>query len=244
MGYVDDQEGIMQRYINEEGGWNEHLNNSKYFIKQCISDSQPKNVTVLGSGWLLDVPIEFLAENCSQVFLFDIRHPEQVKHKHRDKNNVHFINIDITGGAILEVYNCMNSGTASNEAIESIIVPGFSSSEPLDYIISVNILNQLDILLIEYLRRFSEIQATQLGHLRKKVQEAHISGLLPGKACLISDYEEMLFDKENNLKKSNNLLFTEFPKGIKESEWIWRFDTQMTYYPEFKTHFKVKAIQI
>ncbi len=244
MGYVDDQEGIMRRYIEEEGAWNEHLNNSRRFIRQCISDTKPENIAVLGSGWLLDVPIDFLVENCSNLYLFDIRHPSQVQHKLKGKKNIHFISCDITGGAIYSVYNCLSTGKATLEEVESIIVPGFSTPEPVDYLISVNILNQLDILLIEYLRRFPDVKANNLFNLRKKVQESHINKLQPDTACLITDYEEQLYASDDILSKSNSLLFTDLPKGKREEEWIWRFDSQMTYYPGYKTNFKVKAIQI
>lgn len=244
MGYFDDQEGIVRRFINEGSNWNEHLKNTKQFIEKSISKVNPGNVAVLGSGWMLDIPLEFLSENCSKVFLYDVRHPRQIVHRYRYFSNVSFVNQDITGGAIQEVYSIMDKRKPDFEKLNQLKNTGFSSSEPIDYVVSVNVLNQLDILILEYLRKNSLPKDFSLIKMRTEIQEGHIRSLKAGKSCLITDYEELVYDASDKLLKTNSLLFAQIPDATGREEWIWKFDTQMTYYPTMKTFFKVLAIEI
>jgi hypothetical protein len=243
MGFFSDQDGIVRRFINEGSNWNEHLKNTKSFIELCVKDACPKNIAVLGSGWMLDVPLDFLAEHCDNVFLFDIRHPRQVVHRFRNLKNISFINQDITGGAIEFVYKTMDKRRPKPEELNHFIPDGFSSKVSIDYVVSVNILNQLDILLLEYLRKFSLPDSFSAEKFRSNIQLAHINSLLKNKLCLITDYEELLYDNADQLLKTNSLLYTHIPEGKMREEWIWKFDSQMTYYPNQKTYFKVQAIQ-
>lgn len=244
MGYFDDQEGIVRRFINEVGNWNEHLKNSKDFIENFVLATQAKKIAVLGSGWMLDIPLEFLSENCNHVYLFDIRHPRQIIHRYRHLKNISFISQDITGGIIETVYEIMNRRKPDFELLNHLEKPGFTTSEPIDAVISVNILNQLDILLLEYIRKFDVPEYFSTNTMRKAIQEAHIQSLFNFNSCIISDYEEIIYDKDDNLLHTNSLLFTNLPEGKTKNEWIWKFDTQMSYYQNHKTSFKVMAIQI
>jgi hypothetical protein len=244
MGYFDDQEGIVRRFINEGSNWTEHIKNTKDFIEKFVSKTKNCNVAVLGSVWMLDVPLEYLAENCNHVYLFDIRHPRQIIHRYRQLKNISFICQDVTGGTVEEVYNIMDTRKPDYDQLNNLERCGFSTSEPIDLVVSVNILNQLDILVLEYIRKFRIPEHFSTNTLRSTIQEAHIQSLKEGISCIISDYEEILYDKSDNLAHSNSLLFTKLPDGAYKAEWIWKFDTQMTYYPNYKTFFKVLAIQL
>lgn len=242
LGLSDDQEGIIRRYINESGSWDKHLHNTKKFIEQCVLLENPKDIGVLGSGWLLDVPIGFLINQCNNIFLYDIRHPRQIVNKYKNNKNVHFKEVDITGGAIEFVYQLIRNNTV-NEKLLDIPTVGFSPEESLDYIVSVNVLNQLDILIVENLRKIPNLSKELIAEFRKIIQSSHIKSLPAGKSCLITDFEEQIYDRTDKFVENHNLLYTELPEGKKEQEWIWNFDTLMTYYPNRKTDFKVIAKQ-
>lgn len=245
MGYEIDQEGIIRRYINEEGNWDEHLLSTKEFIKKCIAGDKPQVVAVLGSGWLLDVPVEWLSENCEKILLYDIRHPRQVIHRCRYLRNVQFLTADITGGLANSVFEIMKKPKTAQAELEKLQVKAFRFPQPVDYVISVNLLCQLDILLIEYLRKFKDsISAIDFRNFRKKIQEAHLSLFAGSEGCLIFDFEEIVMDRFDQLIETNKHLYVDLPEHKYSEEWIWKFDTQMTYYPNRKTHLRVKAIQI
>jgi hypothetical protein len=75
MGYICDQEGIMNRYIREKKSWDLHFGKTREFINGCFSDKSIDSVAVLGSGWLLDVPLEEMKNRYKKIFLVDIHHP-------------------------------------------------------------------------------------------------------------------------------------------------------------------------
>jgi len=84
MGYFKDQEGIARRYISEKSNGDNHLTNTKKFIFNCLEENRSKKVSILGSGWLLDIPVEYLLKNFKEVVFYDIRHPRQILHKFKD----------------------------------------------------------------------------------------------------------------------------------------------------------------
>lgn len=60
MKILSDQQGIINRYLREKDVWNEHLENSKSFITGCLKKRMARNILILGSGWLLDLPAPML----------------------------------------------------------------------------------------------------------------------------------------------------------------------------------------
>jgi len=60
MGFIKDQEGIMNRYLRESSQWKEHLEHTRKFIRESFAQTEAETVAVLGSGWLLDVPLDHL----------------------------------------------------------------------------------------------------------------------------------------------------------------------------------------
>ena len=113
----------------------------------------------------------------------------------------------------------------------------------LDLIFSVNILNQLDILLTDYLRKFQIYSEEELFELKKIIQTKHINSLPENRSCLITDFEENIYDESDTLIVTNPLVFAEFPKAQKVMNWKWDFDSQKTYYKNQKTYFNVLAQQ-
>lgn len=244
MGFFMDQEGIINRYIREKGNWDEHLGRTKTFINRFIDEALPEDVAILGSGWLLDVPLDQILDKCRNIYLVDIRHPRQVVHKYQRFKNIHFIYSDITGGAIEATYDILKEQKNVSERLAELEPPGINLPFSVNSVVSVNILCQLDILILEYVRTFRDINQGALLGLRKNIQHSHIVSLQKTSSCLITDYEENIFSRTDDLIAINPLLFSDLPDSANYEEWVWKFDTQMTYYPNRKTFFKVKALQL
>ncbi len=246
MNYFSDQKGIIRRYINEEGAWENHLISTKNYITDCLKDKKLKSISILGSGWLLDVPLEFLVNNFERISLVDINHPEQIKNKVRKYKNIELIYTDISGGAIRSVYNLVKSYKKEKikKDIKEIECPGFKSGKQPDYLISLNILNQLDILLVDYLKKYSIYNENELNDFRSRIQKSHIDSLIPGKSCLITDYEEIIYNADMTLSSRKNLIFTELPEGKNKKTWEWNFDLSGSYYNDKKVIFNVMALEL
>jgi hypothetical protein len=245
MGFLSDQEGIINRYIREEGAWDPHLNKTRKFILDSVKGKTIQTIAVLGSGWLLDVPLEELTEQYEKVLLIDIFHPPQIVHKAKAYLNVKLIDEDLTGGTVQDVYSLVRSFKRSGKkkSIEKIVCSEFKPEYKVDYYVSVNLLNQLDILIIDYLKKYNIYSDKELLELRRHIQKCHLDSLPFGKSCMITDYEEWLF-KEDFLEKKNPLIYIKLPDGKRKTTWEWEFDTKMEYNKGRKTVFNVVAIEL
>jgi hypothetical protein len=246
MDMIADQNGIYRRYLQEGNNWKLHLSNTKRFIIECLTDSDAKQVAILGSGWLLDIPVNFLAEHPSHVFFYDLRHPGHLPEKFKAHRNFHFITLDITGGLINRTYNLFSGRRKPGiaEIVGEFNAPAFKLPEPSDYIISVNLLNQLDILLVDYIKKYCKLESKSEFSIRKKIQEAHLKLLSPGHSCLITDYEEVHLDNRNSIIGKKPLIQCTLPAGKYRKTWTWNFDTQKTYNPDHRTAMNVIAIKL
>lgn len=244
MGFYNDQDGIVNRYSREKEGWDKHLDNSKAFICDAIEKTNAQKIAVLGSGWLLDVPIEFL-QSCPQVDLYDIRHPEQIKHKLREYKNFNFIETDLTNGLTEEVYQKVKATKSKNKPqLLPFHTKPYSFDETYDLVVSLNILNQLDILIVEFIRSNYDIAEEEVIDFRKAIQNQHILMLKDQtKSCLITDYQESEREsEEKELIWEKQLVHIPFPEGETEKEWIWEFDHSGYYHDGKVVDFKVKAL--
>lgn len=241
MGFFSDQDGILKRYLSEIGNWEQHLKNSKDYIIKYLETTKPKSIAILGSGWLLDVPMEYLVENIKYIRLYDIRHPRQIRHKYKNLKNCEFLTIDITGGAINGIYNLVKNNSITEKSINELEIDGFIPQVQSDYTISLNIMNQLDILIVEYIRKKTGLTEEDLLTFRKKIQESHFKSLPENHSLLITDYFEEVYDRRGKLIKEGPLIHILLPDSPDRENWIWDFDTQMTYYPNRKTRFRVLA---
>ena len=115
---------------------------------------------------------------------------------------------DITGGAIEGVYNFIKDSRTNYS--RSILDISFQATIPgirPDYVISLNIINQLDILLMDHLKDNIEIPLGEEIEFRKRIQTQHLSLLKPGKSCLVTDSAERVINREGQQISEKNLIY-------------------------------------
>jgi hypothetical protein len=236
--YRNDQQGIMRRYLRESKQWDEHLKQTQRFILNCLGGKTFKKIAVLGSGWLLDVPVAELLNHVQELHLFDAVHPKQVVHKYKSNKKLVFVKKDLSFGLIQEAVHCKNS----NEFIGVLkaLNPDLLLNN-YDLVISVNLLNQLDNLLIEFLRSRFSLSREQEEQIRQIVQDNHIKSLPKGKSCLISDWIELFEDLAGGEVKEKALIYSKLLETENYQSWDWIFDTHQMYRAKTKTTFKVRA---
>lgn len=239
LGYIADQQGIINRYLREEGGWDSHLMRTRDFILEGVKAAGPETVTILGSGWLLDVPLEELASVCNHINLVDINHPAQVRRKVVGFKNVSLIEDDITGGLVAILPDVIKSGIST----AAIDIPRYNPDYERGLVVSVNLLTQLDMMPADYLAARSDSSREELREFRKRIQESHIKFLREQRSLLISDCMEEIW-RDDEKVEVNDLLFTPFPDGGMENEWMWDFDTGGSYYRRSRVLFKVRAAML
>jgi hypothetical protein len=79
--------------------------------------------------------------------------------------------------------------------------------------------------------------------LRIMIQKKHLETMPIGKTCLITDYEELIYEDENNIEKANQLIHIQLPEENIIDRWKWQFDHK-DYYPGKNVVFNVLAMEI
>ncbi len=244
MGYIRDQEGIMNRYIREKMHWDQHLEKTREFINASFSDKSIETVAVLGSGWLLDIPLNDMKERFKHIFLVDISHPPQIRKKVGPLSNVELIEADLSGGVIQQLWQLIRkkgSPDATSLLEEILFTPPLSHIQP-DAVLSINLLNQLDIILCEFLEKHDYFQQESPDHFRSVIQTFHLEWITHTPGCLVTDTVEINKDNRGN-ETFKSLLYTDLPKGLRTDRWSWDFDTHGAYQPGTRTRMDVQAVE-
>jgi hypothetical protein len=246
MGLLRSQKGILNRYFRESAGWEKHLSEARKFILRSARGKKKGTAAILGSGWLLDIPLEELTDLFERVRLYDLNHPPQIRKKAEGFDNVELIQADLTGGGIEQSYRACRryKQTGEKTLVNALDNKTFGFEETPDFIVSLNIMNQLNILIREYLRKKRIYTDRELLQLDRKIQQDHLNLLAEGKSCLITDYEEEMYDKEGNFIGSNPLIHVPLPEGNFKEQWQWKFDTRMYYRRDAQTLLNVIALDL
>ncbi len=227
LGYYDYQSGLIYRHLNQEGGWDSHLEKSRAYIMRMIDHYKPEKVTVLGSGWLLELPVAEIIEQTGNLTLVDIVHPPEVVKQAGAYKNVTLIEADLTGGVIEEVWKKAGGISFFRKPvnIKELLVPDYKSETDQGMVISLNLITQLESLLVDFLKK--RIKATEEEYLtfRTEIQKKHLEFLMKQRSVLITDYEEIFTSRLGETKIVPTLL-TPLPESSFSEEWTWNFDLQ------------------
>jgi hypothetical protein len=243
LGYYNYQHGFIFRHLNQETGWNSHLENCRNFILRSLEIHNPQKITVLGSGWLLELPLVEIMERVGKVCLVDIIHPPEVIEQAGKLPGVELITEDVSGGLIDEVWQKTSRFPFYNrlDSLEGLIVPMYKPQSDPGMVISLNIMSQLEILPVRYLSKRSKVNEEELTGFRKKIQDNHLNFLKKHNSVLISDVAEIFTDRKGNVSEKKSVI-TELPEGIYKEEWTWDFDMKGSDYYDKRSVFKVEGI--
>ncbi|MSO89630.1 MAG: hypothetical protein EXQ89_06655 [Rhodospirillaceae bacterium] len=132
-GYVHEQIALLAR---QRRAWAPHLARTREFIERVAATTARRQVVVLGSGALLDIPIAALAQHFRDVVLIDVFHPRVARRTARRFANVRPHTCDLLG-----------AGTQGNDRLPRIRLDAWRSVFPApDLVVSANLLSQLPIL--------------------------------------------------------------------------------------------------
>jgi len=245
MGYYNYQQGLIYRNLDQKNGWNSHLAHCRDFIIKTIGLVNPSRITVLGSGWLMDLPIAEMAEKAEKISLVDIVHPPEVIEQTAGLRNVEISEQDVSGGLIKEVWNKAGKKIFFNKlpSLGTIVIPEYQPVGDPGFVISLNIATQLEVLPERLLKRKSKAPDEEYIRFRKDIQEKHIGFLKKHISVLITDEAEIIY-KANGSQTENKTLLAELPASRISDSWIWDFDLMHTDFNRQKSQFKVVALMI
>ncbi len=244
-GINSDREGIITRYLSEKNNWEVHLQNSKQYILDASKIKNKNIAVILGSGWWLDIPYKELSKTFNKLYFIDISHPNQIKHKAKQYPNIELITADISG-TLKSIYEIKKSKKEFKISNLSIDVNNFGLPKEIkpDFIVSLNLLNQLSYFPKTFLLRHELISENEVNDIVKKIEDAHIANLPKNKSCIIADFYQYEYDFKDVLKKESIRTLAELPKNNSRKEWIWDFDLSGNFINNKKIKFKVAALQV
>ena len=243
MGYYNYQNGLIIHHVNQKGGWEGHQEHCRNLIEQALKLYKPEKITVLGSGWLLELPLAEMIGQSKKVCLIDIIHPPDVISQVGSYRNVELIEQDVTGGLIEEVWQKTSKYSYFNKmrSLEDIIVPEFNCDGDPGMVISLNILTQLESLMIDYLKKRSKIEEKEFNLFKTEIQRKHIDFLNKHRSVLITDYAEVITNRSGCIKTIPTLL-TDLPHCKFSEEWTWNFDLKGSDHYNSRTKFNIVGL--
>jgi hypothetical protein len=242
MGYYDYQQGLIVNRLNQNRGWDEHLLKCREFIMKSVDIVKPSRITILGSGWLMEVPLIEIAEKAESILLIDILHPPEVYSQTAGLGNVGILEQDLSGGLVKEVWKKAGKRTWFNRlpTLGDIIVPDYIPERDPGLVISVNLITQLETLPERLLRRKTKAREEEYEDFRRKVQEKHLEFLLRHQSVIITDQSEILSTQKSG-SRERKTLYADLPEGRLRDEWIWDFDLIHAYSSRTSSRFRVVA---
>jgi|WetSurMetagenome_2_1015567.scaffolds.fasta_scaffold75291_3 hypothetical protein len=245
MGFQAECQGLIDRYIQVEGAWDDHLSRTREFICNAVAGKNFDNLAVLGSGWLLDLPLDELVDISGHVWLYDVVHPAQIIHKLRKYKHVTPISGDITGGCIVNAWHAVKQykRTGVKVSPELLCNRTFQPEVVHDMIISLNLMSQIGVMINSYLQRHIPYGRDELERINCILQQAHLDLLLRGRSCLVTDIREINVGFSSGLEETSELLCVTLPNVPDAQTWEWQFDPGGNYKPGKKTRMQVVAME-
>lgn len=243
MDYYDYQQGLIHRHLNQEGGWDSHLEHCRNFILKALEFNKPHKITVFGSGWLLDLPLSEMIEIADKVSLVDIIHPPEVISQVSDLKKIELVEQDVTGGLIKEVWEKTRKHTFLNRlrTLDDIIIPEYQPADDPGMVLSLNILTQLEALPVKFITKHAKIEDDTFKQFCAAIQKKHIDFLKKYPSVLITDISEITTNQGGKVTEKQTLL-TDLPEAGFKEEWTWDFDLIRSDFYEQKSVFKVSAM--
>lgn len=188
MEYLYQAIALRGRYLRRKKHWQSHLERAKSFITVSAERCHNRGrVVVLGSGLLLDVPLEKLAAEFREVVLVDIVHLPEVCRRVKAFPNVRLVQHDVTGVAE-ELFHAIRQGRQSLPEGRAFF-PALEAETGL--LISLNLISQLAAIPYDYvIKRIPGFDEDVLDAWCDRIRSAHVEALaaISCDVCVIADY--------------------------------------------------------
>ncbi|OGS82655.1 MAG: hypothetical protein A2061_09150 [Gallionellales bacterium GWA2_59_43] len=196
LGYLRESIAIRSRYRRCRSAWQPHLEHSRAALLDSLQAcTRFRTALVFGSGLLLDIPLDELARRFEKVYLVDVVHLPEVRRIVRRYANVLCISHDVTGFM-------SRLDTISPQSLDLPPPERFLNEPGIDWIASVNLLSQLPLLPLDWLRRrFPELDEATLETWGIRLMRQHLDYLAAFAAptCLLADMEQTVHDRNDNV---------------------------------------------
>jgi hypothetical protein len=216
MGYVYESVALSARHRRCRESWEPHLARSRGFIRRCAAAAPDRGVAVvLGSGPLLDIPIDDLARDFSEVFLVDVAHPWSARRAARQHKNVRLVSCNLLG---------LDGVVACEGALPRPRCGAWRDHVPRpDFVVAASVLSQLPLKPLESWSRRLTIDAYERRDWSRDVVDGTLDDLRagPGFAAVISETRRLLNDTDEFEPHGEDALFgVTLPPALERWQWV------------------------
>jgi len=214
MGYLTELIATEARQSRCRSAWAPHLEKTRAMISAAAgAASGNEKAVVLGGGLLTDIPLRVLAAKFATVVLVDVCFLKQTRRNVWRHPHIEMQTCDITGVA----------EAARRGEMPGPVVPDTLSLEDADLVISANVMSQLPLMPLAYLRKRHRLRDAEAARkFAEGIVRAHLDLLktCPGTVCLITEVERQFLN-------ASYVIGTEDPLwGVKPDmkggdEWLW-----------------------
>ena len=240
MGYLKELIAMDARHRRCRDAWASHLRECHDLIGKATEGIGHSKVTVLGSGLLLDIPIEKLAATFEKVVLVDIVHLPQVEKRVRAFANVDAVNADVDGiaEAIWEHVGQGRAGPLPGPL--PVSTAGAAPYLDSDLVILANLLTQLPLKSLELVMgkapAYSDDEAKAFA---RNIIDNHLAllAVLPGRLCLLSETQRVIWGGPNGdemIEEMDPLFGAQIPASGRK--WTWDIAPR----PEINRHIDLR----
>ncbi len=220
LGYLDEAKAMRKRYQRNRIAWEPHLDRTRSFVLSSAAKCRDRTkIIVLGSGILIDLPLQELSAMFEKVLLLDIVHLPTVRRQVKAYRNVRLITHDVTNTSEKLHGNVLRGIRELPNAAPQI--PAFDHGTGL--VVSLNILSQLWVIPREFaLSRMRELDAEAVAEWCRQLVESHYIFLrsLSCPVCLVADYAYLQHDRSGNIASRGSTIFgLVLPEPI--DSWTW-----------------------
>jgi len=220
MDYLYEAIAMRSRYECNRTAWQPHLEQTRRAILSAVEGCRNRNkVVILGSGPLLDVPLDELAAMFSEVVLLDIVFLPDVYKRVKRFNNVKLVQHDVTNMA-QKLYENIRSGQ-TELPIASPVISDIDENTGL--VVSLNILSQLWVMPRAYaLKKMRGLEEEVVDDWCEQITRSHYAFLqsLTCPVCLIGDHEFVKRDREGRIvSQGSTVAGLALPEP--ETSWTW-----------------------
>ena len=220
MDYLDEVIAMKRRYERNRTAWQPHLEHTRRFVLSAAGKCRNRNkAVILGSGLLLDVPLQELSTLFQEVVLLDIVFLPEVRRSIKRYGNVRLVQHDVTNMAKKLHENIHHGPRVLPEAAP--MVPEIDQHTGL--VVSLNVLSQLWVGPRAYaLRKLSGLSEEQVDDWCRQIVESHYAFLrsMPCTVCLIADYEFVKRDQEGKIVSQGSTI-TGLNLPDPDASWTW-----------------------
>ncbi|WP_243358578.1 hypothetical protein [Fundidesulfovibrio terrae] len=218
LGYLKESIAISARARRCRAAWREHLENCRAAVLEAARTCPVRGTAVvLGSGAILDIPVEELSAMFGRVVLADLVHPWTARLRVRKLAGVQLDSVDVTGA--------LSDVAAGRMPVPA--TPDLYRNLAPDLTVSANILSQLALLPVKRLKAAGKHTPEDLAGFAARLQSAHLEWLrgLPGVVCLLTDTSWNDGVREGSLLEGIDL-----PEPLRA--WTWNIAPRPEAYPD------------